>query len=162
MRMWPVPRLKISGQEQRSAPECPEERGIKLRLLQLRRGTRFPCSPTAPLQTGPAAVLLGALATKTSLRRKGEGLSICLSAFLNPGQDLCFSRAQPRSSSSRYQSGTGAQVLGDDPSCLWPWVCSDQCCRNTSLVNTSLQENKRSQGSWAVSTDRNVCLSAAG
>lgn len=50
-------------------------------------------------------------------------------------------------------------MLGDDPSCLWQRVCSDRCCRNTSLFNTSLQgKNKRSQGSWAVSADRNVCL----
>ena len=137
--MWPVQGLKSVGDS--SAQHLSAlKNGVKLQLLRLCRGTRFPCSPTAPLQTGPAAVLLGAPVTKASLLRKGKGLSICLSAFLNPGQVLCFSRTQPHSSSSQYRSKTGAQMLGADPSCLWQWVCSDQRCRNTSLFNTSLRE----------------------
>ena len=53
-------------------------------------------------------------------------------------------------------------MLRDDAPCRWQWICSDRCCRNTSLLNTSLQDKERSRGSRAVSADTNVCVFAAG
>ena len=92
MWMWPVQGFRSEGDSSAQHPSALEN-GVQLPLPQLCVGTQFPSSPTAPLHTGPVAMLLGALVTKTSLLGKGEGLSVCLSAFLNPGQVLCFSRA---------------------------------------------------------------------
>lgn len=115
--MWCVQGCRSAGEssaggqvpEERGTGTVPAPRGCLLPLLGI---PHFPTLPP-PLAQGMAAV--GALVTNTPLLRKGEGFSTCLSAFLNPGQVLCFSRAQPHSSSS-----------GEDPSCLWRWVCSEQ------------------------------------
>lgn len=63
-------------------------------------GTQIPTPP-------PPLAKVGALVTNTALLGKGEGFSTCLSAFLNPGQVLCFSRAHPHSSSS-WDAGRGS------------------------------------------------------
>lgn len=112
------------------------------------RGAWFPCwgYPVPHSSTTPCKGACGALVTNTPLLRKGEGFSTCLSAFLNPGQVLCFSRAHPHSSSSRD--------AGEDPSCLWQWVCSEQQ-KHPCGTPPSRNTDPRKQ-------DRNVCLFAAG
>lgn len=47
-------------------------------------------------------------------------------------------------------------MLGEDPWCLWHWVCSEQRCRNASMEH--LPPGTQIPGSSTGSTDRNVCL----
>lgn len=78
---------------------------------------------------------------------------MCLSAFLNPGQVLCFSRAQPHSSSSQEPrcweripgaSGTESALSSAE---MPPW-------------NTSLQEHRSQAAALAAQTG--MFASAAG
>lgn len=89
-----------------------------LELLQLHRGAWFPCwgypnphSSTTPCKSGGPGY-------KHSPAVKGEGFSTCLSVFLNPGQVLCFTE--------HILTHLPHGMLGEDPSRLWQWLCSEQ------------------------------------